>query len=264
MPSWLEWFKLKRGPSKPVCRQLEIGEVHIESGTLLFGDPAELDAFTRIDGIPPGSYSVQALTIYYPKGGFSRVAKIGIRFRPGTADSQKKIGDIGGESSMIMAVDADTLKTHWQEVGPARFGITSGKDCSKIAKLIQKRFGMKWEPRSICSAKSVQPISEELEAEITAYLETFPEYGRNSFLYFYVETENSYQRIAQSLCENAWSEVELDPASHASVLAFTSGYGDGWYELTGIFKGETLLGIESEFITADMDDALKDAPAFRY
>lgn len=227
MPSWLEWFKLKRGPSKPVCRQLEIGEVCIESGCLLFGDPAELTASTTIDDIPLGSHSVQALTIYYPKGGFSRVAKIGIRFRPGTEESRKKIGDIGGESSMIMAVDADTLKTHWQEVGPARFGISSGQSYPKVTKLIQKRFGIKWEPRSICSAKSVQPISEELEAEITAYLETFPEYASNSFLYFYVETENSYQRIARSLGENAWSEVELDPVSHASVLAFSSGYGDG-------------------------------------
>ncbi len=263
MPSWLDWFKLKRGSSKPICQQTEIGEICIESGTLLFGDPADFSSFVSIDGIPPGSYPVQALTIRYPAG-FSRVAKVGIRFQPGDTESQRKIGGVGVDSGMVVAIDAKVYKSCWKEVGPGRIGVSSGKDFPKVTKLIEQRFGVKWEPRSICSAKSIQPISEQLEAEITAYLQTFPEYSEYTFIYFSIDTENSNDRVAASLHDCAWNELELDSDGDAALLAISAGYGDGCYDLYGIFQGDKLLGMECEFIGAEMDEALQDAPSLRY
>lgn len=263
MPGWMDWFTLKRDPAIPICRQSEIGTVRVESGCLLLGDPTYISDMTRIDGIPSGEHSVHALSVRYPAG-FSRLAKIGIRFQPGITDSQRKIGGFDVESGMAVVADCDVIQQHWAEVGPARIGISCGKDSRRVAKLIEKQFGVKWVPRSITSMKSVQPISEQLEEQITAYLQTFPEFEKYTFIYFSIHTENSYDRVAASLQNGAWNEVELDPISHAALLVMSTGYGDGQYDLFGIFQGNKLLGIECEFFGVEMDEALIGAPALCY
>ncbi|MDB5340978.1 MAG: hypothetical protein JWN70_6597 [Planctomycetaceae bacterium] len=263
MQGWMDWFKLKRGPAVSVCQQTEVGTIRVDSGCLLFGDPSYVSELARIEGIPPGEHSVQALSVRYP-GGFSRLAKIGIRFQPGTTDSQRSIGGIYVGSGMVVAVDSEDCQKYWTEVGPARIGHSSGKDSPRVAKLIEKRFGVKWVPHSIISMRSVQPISEQLEEQITAYLQTFPEFANYTFIDFSIRTENSCERVAASLNADAWSEVELDTTSHAALLAMSSGYGDGNYDLQGIFQGDKLLGMECEFFGAEMDEALIGVPALRY
>lgn len=263
MPNWMDWFKLKRGPAIPVCQQSEIGTVRVESGCLLCGDPSFPDEMTRIEGIPSGEHPVYALSVRYPAG-FSRLAKFGIRFRPGVTDSQRSIGGICVESGMAVVVDCDVIKKYWTDVGPARIGIAYGNTSPLVSKLIEKKFGVKWVRYSICSLQSVQPISEQLEEQITAYLQTFPEFAKYPFLHFSILTENSYDRVAASLHDEAWTEVELDATSHAALLVMSSGYGDGQYDLQGLFQGETLLGMECKFFGAEMDEVLTGAPELRY
>lgn len=159
----LNWFKRKRAAQIPTVTQVEIGELQVDSGTLLLADPMYLDHPVSVEGIPPGRYQVCAQIIRYPEGG-QRVARVGMNVRTGNVEARRTIREIAVDSGMIVAVDALACKTHWKEVGPERIGRTGTPgEHRRVARLIAKEFGLKSREVNFLHSVLEKPVSEGLE-----------------------------------------------------------------------------------------------------
>lgn len=260
----LGWFKRWRQPVQPIVRPTVLGEVACRSSVLLIADPMSFYDPIRVEGVPPGRHSVHASMIRYPEGG-ERIAKIAIRFRPGQGKVRKPLGSVGVDSGMAALIDENAYQQHWKEVGPERIGRTIGpKDHCRVAKLIGDKFGLRWREVDFLSAEFAEPISEELEERITAFLQTFSEYATYTFMYFSVKTRNSMDRVYEAMRDRSFAEVVLDDRGDARLLAMTAGFGDGRYAVEGQFDDGELVAVEVEFIGPDQDEVLKAFPILRY
>lgn len=258
------WFKRKRISKSPTISQERIGEVQVRCGTIFIADPIFISDPVRIEAVPPGLVPVSAIFIHYPEGGL-RIARIGLRFRPGDAESQQTLGQVGVDSATVVVLDAQTYRECWKEVGPERIGQTATpKHHRRVAQLIEKQFGLRSREVNDLHSEFLEPISEELEARITAYLKTFPEYAEYPFFFFRIETGNTFERIQQAMGEKQWATVVLDAGSSASLLAVSSGFGDGTYPVEGLYRSGELVGVEVEFIDPEMDETLRAFPILRY
>jgi hypothetical protein len=258
-----DWWQKHEG--EPQVNQCEIGEVGVRSGSLLIADPMYIGSPCRIAGLPSGRFPVVAQIIAYPEGS-KRIAGVAIRFRPGVVTMRKPLGKIGVDSAMVIALDEQTYRDRWQEIGPERVGMThSPNDNRRVAQLIEDKFHLRWRPLNGFQSMFLEPISEDLENQITDYLKTFPEYTDYPFMYFRVETNNTLDRIMDAMSDAAWSKVVLndDPYEPESVIAISSGFGDGSYDLMGVYNGEELLAVEIIFIGPEQDRILEGFPLLR-
>jgi hypothetical protein len=181
------WFRGEQGDTPPTIRQVAIGELHTNSSTILLADPMYLETPLRIQGVPLGRCPVWGLIFRYPEGG-ERLAKIGLQLRPGIAQERLPLGAIAVDSAVVVAVDEQTYQSGWREVGPARVGCTGGPaHHEQVARLIGRKFGLKSHEVNVVRSELDEPISEEMEERIIAYLQTFPFYAEHTFLYFHVE-----------------------------------------------------------------------------
>jgi len=255
------WWKADDAQSS--VREEEIGEVRIRSGTLLIADPMYITDPVCIEGLPAGRFPVVAQIIKYAEGG-QRVARIQIRFGTGVITERQPLARVGVDSAMVIAIDEHTYRDHWKEVGPERIGTThSPNDHRKVATLIANRFGLKWRPLNGFQSIFLEPIPEDLENEITEYLKTFPEYADYPFMYFRVETNNTFDRIQEAMRDTSWAEVGLTEDGDEGLIVFTSGFGDGSYELTGVYGKERLLATEITFIGPEQEKILEAFPFLR-
>jgi len=240
-----------------------IGEVCCRSGTILLADPMLIFDPVRIDGIPPGQVPIGAEIIRYPEGG-RRIAMVHLCVRRIEPDSRRVLGEVGVDSATVVAIDAQTYERCWQNVGPDRIGVTgTPREHRKVARLIGERFGLHHRKVNSLRSEFLEPISEELEAEITAYLQTFPEYATFPCMYFRILTNDTSDRISAAMLERLWCELELDPAQGESLLAFGSGFGDGSYPVEGFYRGDELVAVEVRFIGPEQDAILEAFPILR-
>jgi hypothetical protein len=257
------WFKRKRNPEPPRVFRETIGHVSCRSGTLLLADPSLIFDPVRVEGVPVGRVPVVAELIRYPEGG-TRVAMVRLHIRDGELDSRQMLGEVGVDSAKIVVVDARTHEECWKEVGPDRIGHTSGQNHVKIAKLIGKRFGLRHHEVNFISSEFLTPISEELEAAITSYIETLPEYAKFSYIYFRIKTNNTVDRIWAAMNGRNWAEVALGSRPDESLIAVTSGFGDGRYTVESFTRGGELLAVEVRFIGPEQEPILEAFPMLRY
>jgi hypothetical protein len=242
---------------------MTIGEVQVLSGVLLLADPMHIYDPIRIEGVPQGQVPVRAQVICYPEGG-QRIAKVGFTFQPGAPEKRQALGTIGVDSAKVIAVDADVYQRHWKEVGSERIGHIGIPEHRKVARLIEKKFGLKsWQVNPITS-EFEGSISEELEARIVEYLQTFPEYAEFTYMYFSVKTMNTFECIQEAMRDRLWTEVILDESSGARLLAFVSGFGDGSYPAEGLYSSQGIVGAEIELIGPAQDEILEAFPILRY
>jgi hypothetical protein len=247
----------------PTTRTITLGELRAHSGVLRIDDPWHMYDPVRIKNVPSSRFAIQAQLIQYPEGGV-RIAKVHLGFRPEPPDSRKILGMVGVDSATIVLVDADDKKRHWKDVGPERVGCIPLPGQGKVARLIEKRFGLRSRKVSPVASEFDEPISEELEARITEYLQTFPKYAEFPFMYFYVKTMNTRDRIAEAMRDRLWTEVVLDEPSGASLLALSSGFGDGSYPVEGHYRSGELVGAGIELIGPAQDRVLEAFPLLRY
>jgi hypothetical protein len=258
------WLKRRRTPRQPSVHHQVLGELLCHSCVLLLADPSSIYDPVKVEGVPTGRHRVQASLIRFPEGG-KRVAKIAIRFRPGDADERRILGSIGVNSATVVALDEATFQSHWKEVGAARIGRTgTPKDHRRVAKLIGDQFGLEWRKVDFLHSEFVAPISEEMESRIMAFLQTFPQYATYPFMFFRIETRNSMDRVSEAMRGRRWSEVVLDEDSAAHLMAVSSGFGDGRYEVEGLYNAGKLLAVEVEFIGPAQDRILEAFPILRY
>jgi hypothetical protein len=217
----------------------------------------------RVEGVPPGRFAVRAQIICYPEGG-QRIAKVSFAFGHGEAQSREEIGRLGVDTGRAVAVDAGVCERHWKLVGSERIGVVPLPNQQKVARLLQKRFGLTLRPGVEFGYEFEEPISEELEAKILEYLQTFPKYAEFPFFYFRVKTMNSLERLQEATRGCRWTEFVLDEANGASLLAFDSGFGDGVYPVEALYRAGALVGVEVKFIGPAQDELLKAFPIFRY
>jgi hypothetical protein len=258
------WNRKKKAPQSPRVADGMIAELSVPSGTLLLGDPMHFYAPVRVEGIPTDTVPVRGWVIRYPEGGV-RLARVGLTFRPDAPDSRRTLGEIHVDSAKVVAVDAEAHERYWQHVGPERIGHITLLDEGRVVRLLEKQFGLKTRVVNEIAAECEAPISEELEARIVAYLQTFSKYAEFPFMYFYIKTMNTVDRISEAMLQDGlWSEVVLDEASGARLLAFSSGFGDGTYEVEGLYHAGDLVGVEVEFIGPAQDELLEVFPILRY
>lgn len=256
------WFKRKAAPPEPLTREQVIGEVHCVSGTLLLADPMALYAAVRVEGVPPGSIPVRAELIRYPEGGV-RVALLRLVFGSGETDTQRVLGAIAVDSGDAAIVDERTQAEHWKEVGPDRVGIATSPKHETVAKLIGRKFGLRHRYVNFIRTAFREPITESLEAEITEYLKTIPEYADYPFMYFRILTNNTEEHINEAMTNNLWCTVSIGPTERDSVFVMTAGFGDGTYPVVGHYRGEELISVEVRFIGPERDKILEAFPILR-
>jgi hypothetical protein len=257
------WWKFR--DCAPQVRDQQIGELGIRCGALLIADPMYVSAPVRVGGLPEGRFPIVAQIIEYPEGG-QRVARIAIKFRSGRVTKRESLGQVGVDSATVIVLDEQTYRDYWREVGPERVGMTfSPNDNRKVAALIGKKFRLQWRPLNGFQSMFLEPVSEDLEQDITEYLQTMPEYADYPFMYFRIETNNTLDRIQEAMTDTSWAEVVLkeDDGESESVIAFASGFGDGSYDLIGVYGGDNLLAIEITFIGPDQDKILEGFPFLR-
>jgi hypothetical protein len=258
------WLKWKGSPGTPTVQQTTIGELQVPSGVLLLADPMHHFDPVRIEAVSRGRFPGHAQFIHYPEGG-QRIAKVGLAFRGGTPESRQVLGSVGVDTATVFAVDAGVYEQFWQEVGPERIGRTrTPTDHRAVARLIEQEFGLKSRQVDFLASEFEEPISEELEERILAYLQTFPEYAEFTWVYFHVQTMNTFERILEAMRDRFWTEVVLDVVGGASLLAFSSGFGDGTYPVEGLYRSGELVGVEVEFIGPAQDKVLEAFPMLRF
>ena len=258
------WFKKRH--ASPTVRQEVIGEVPLPSGTLLLDDPMSIGVAEglRIEGLPITALPIRAQIVRYPEGG-ERIASIRLGAPPAARETRQIIGKIGIDSATVVALDATAFERHWQEVGPARIGVTSGGiSHHAVTTLIERQFGLRARQTGPFLAEFVQPISEELEAQIIAFLQTFPKYAKFPFIYFRIKTNNTQERISDAMTDCKWSDVTLDDASGSSLIAMKSGFGDGIYTVDGIYSSGDLFAVEVEFVGPAQEKIIKAFPMLRH
>ncbi|GEM_PF-2677294 len=258
------WHKRKQADEPPTIRQAMIGELHISSGTILLADPMYIESPVRIQGVPPGRYSVWGMIVRYPEGG-ERLARIGVRLRPGVAQARRPLGLIPVDSATVVAVDERAYQAGWREVGPARVGcLCSPAHNEQVARLIGRKFGLKSHEVNVLRSEFDEPISAEMEERIIAYLQTFPFYAEHTLFYFHVETNDTFHLVQESINDRLWGEVVLDAGSGHNLLVVSSGFGDGSYSVEGLYDSDELRCVEIEFIGPAQDKLLQAFPLLRY
>ena len=88
------------------------------------------------------------------------------------------------------------------------------------------------------------PISEEDENQIQELIE---EKGLTGLVI--VKTGSSFDQVMDLLPDtSSWGTLNFADGTPGLVVAFTTGVGDGYYPVFGLYKDNELVGVELEFI----------------
>jgi len=258
------WFRRKHQPKGTSVGTMGGREARVHSGTLLVCDPMGLSGGIQVTNVPAGDHPVVAQVISYAEGG-KRLAGIKLAFTTEVGGVPHKIGEVDVESASVAVLDNEACEQFWQEQGNARLGIIASPEHRHIAKLLNKRFQLESRPVNAIRSELVEPVSEELEAEIVAYRKTFPNYAAFPFMFFRIETRNTRELLRDALAAHGlYCQMVLDRATRANVFLFQSGFGDGTYPVLGRQIHERLGDVAVEFIGPAQDKILEAFPLLRY
>lgn len=230
--------------SRPLGMQ-PVGRLPLLSGKLVICDGMDGWGHDFIT-IPPGNYEVW---IEYGRPArktdfFSNVIdRVLVTNADSTSGQKKEVGHVGVDSAKVLLGDHDDLAAYWEYEGPLRIGeVRADGESPTPAELISKQFGLDIGPVSIIgNARIRQKISKSLEEEITQYLQAFPRFERNTFLYFSVFTGNTFDRFNCS--GRRYGMLPIDSAGSAYMAMAQTGFGDGVYPISvseGVSSGCTV------------------------
>lgn len=234
----------------PAVVNRRLGELPLRSGAIIIGDPQYVPGLEVAD-IAASQVAFSANLRRYPNGS-EAVMSLALHFGDESeflGGERRKIGEIAIDSAKLVIADKLDFEESWTDVGPDRIGVISTAPDDTVLRLLTKRFKLKTVRRHRVRTEIVEPVSAELEREITTFLEADPKYGRWPFLYFRVQTNNSFERA--NFCTAAYQLLPIGRNASPLMLVCETGHGDGSYDVEGVFDGAILKSIFIRFIKDD-------------
>jgi hypothetical protein len=229
----------------PSLTRLPIGEVVVSSGCLLLADPQYFETSLVIEKVPAGKWPVTADVIDHPKAPAS-IARVLFQFGALDDSPLQEIGHVPVDSAKVAAIDRRDYENYWMATGPDRIGVVPTPRNQAVVALLKKTFNLDCIQINAIRAEVVQPVSPEMEVRITKLLSSIPEYAQFPFMHFYVQTNNTFDRV--NWMPEPWGAIVLDRESNCSLLAFDTGYGDGTYPVFARFNNGIVTSLEIAFI----------------
>jgi hypothetical protein len=109
-----------------------------------------------------------------------------------------------------------------------------------------KRFKLKTVRVNPVRAEVVGAVSEPLAKEIEHFLKTIPKYADYPFMYFHVQTNNSFDRT--NYLAKAWDFLPVGNADAPLMFVCGTGRGDGCYDVECEYAGEVPRVLTISFI----------------
>lgn len=225
-----------------------VGQLLLDSGKLVISDGMDSwgEDFIKV---PSGAYEVwieygqpTKRTEFFGSL-IDRVLVTNSGFNFGAA---MRIGEVGVDSAKIFLSDKDALEKYWEDEGPLRIGEVQvvGEDPTP-AELVCREFGLEAESVWFGTARLKGEVSKPLEEEITQFLQSFPRFQRNTFLYFSIYSGNTFERF--NFYNKRFGMLPIDSAESAFMAITQTGFGDGVYPIFTRSDGSSRMAVEVSF-----------------
>ena len=235
------------GGGAPVATTKHLGTLRLRSGTLSLGDPQYVLGFD-IPNIVAEEVAISATLWRYPSGAATVTALKLSLDGPTTSGSRRKIGEVGIDSAKLVVADKADIEEHWTEVGKDRIGVISTAPDDTVLRMLTKRFKLKTVRVNPIRAEVVGAVSEPLAKEIEDFLKATPKYAEYPFMYFNVQTNNSFDRA--NYLAKEWGFLPVGNADFPLMFVCGTGRGDGCYDVECEFAGEVSRAVAISFIDA--------------
>lgn len=224
-----------------------LGTLFVPSLSLTLDDPMYLPQGLTIDNLASAKASFDAEIWRYPSGAIT-IKSLHIRFSEATEfQEHKEVGALSIDSATVVAADTEAIRDNWTETGLDRIGVISTVRNQELHRDLKKRFKLQTKQVFVTRAETVQPVSPELEAEITRYLESNPEYAESAYMYFHVQTNNSCDRAVMK--EEVWANMPIGNQPEPLMFACSTGRGDGHYPTRASLIDSQVHSLDIPFIT---------------
>jgi hypothetical protein len=230
---------------KPVRTTMPLGRLRIPSGTLALGDPQYVPDI-EIPNIAADEVAISASFWHYPSGEETVIALRLDLGEPREGGLRRKLGEVGIDSAKLVVADKADLEEYWTETRNDRIGVISTAPDDRLLRLLTKRFKLKTVRISAVRAEVVGPVSEQLAAEIEAFLKSDPRYANYPFVHFGVQTNNSFERANHMA--RAWGFMPIGNADSPSMFVCVTGGGDGVYAVECQFSGDAPSVLSIKFL----------------
>lgn len=236
------------GGGKPTVEQGFLGTLKLRSGTLVLGDPQNVCEL-EVPGIVAPEITISAKSWRYPSGA-ETVTALTLGLGDDTVmDSHRKIGEVGIDSAKLIVADRADIEEHWTDVGKDRIGVISTARDDALLRDLRKRFKLQTVQVNPIRAEVVGPVSESLEKAIEGYLKSIPMYADYPFMYFHVQTNNTFDR-ANHLTKS-WNFIPVGNEPTPLMFVCQTGRGDGTYDVHCGFSGDAPRVLSIVFIEGD-------------
>jgi hypothetical protein len=232
---------------EPISCTRSLGRLKLPSRTLALGDPQYMPAL-EVPNFAVDEVEISASLWQYPSGAETVTAlRLGLGEQVGGGIT-RKIGEVGIDSAKLIVADKADVEQHWTQTGNDRIGVISTIPDDTVLRMLSKRFKLKTVRVDPLQAQVIGPVSEQLAAEIEDFLEADPRYAAYPFLYFHVQTNNSFDRA--NYMERAWEFMPIGNDPEPLMFVCVTGRGDGVYDVQGEFHGDVLRALTITFIAS--------------
>src|SRR5262245_43317366 len=232
------------GGGEPVTVKRRLGRLKLRSGTLSLSDP-QYATDLEIPNIAAKVVAISASLWRYPSG-MQTVKSLRLRLGDRIGGDRRIIGQVGIDSAKLIVADKADIEEHWTATGKDRIGVISTAPDDTVLRLLKKRFKLKTFRANNVRAQVVDPVSEQLEADIEAFLQADPRYAGFTLPYFHVQTNNSFDRAI--FMRGAWQFMPVGNNPEPLMFVCDTGRGDGCYDVKGQFEGDILRRLTITFI----------------
>jgi hypothetical protein len=241
----LDALNAEEGGGEPVTATRSLGRLKLRSGTLALGDPQCVPDL-EVPNVAANEVEISASLWRYPSGAETVTAlRLGLGQQTDGC-TRRKVGEVGIDSAKLVVADKADIQEHWTETGNDRIGVISTAPDDTVLRLLTKRYKLKTVRMNPARAEVIGPVSEQLAAEIEGFLKADPEYADHPFMYFHVQTNNSFDRA--NYLSDAWEFMPVGNTPEPLMFVCGTGRGDGCYDIQGQFDGHIPRELTVTFI----------------
>lgn len=241
----IDALNAQTGGGKPTATKQSLGRLKLRSRTLVLGDPQYVPGL-EIPNVTSNEVEISASLWRYPSGAATVTALSLSLGGPGHGTDHRKVGEVGIDSAKLVVADKADIEEHWTETGRDRIGVISTAPDDTVLRLLTKRFKLKTRRVNVVRAEVVGTVSEQLAAEIESFLKADPKYADFPFMYFHVQTNNSFDRA--NYMDREWQFMPVGTSPEPLMFVCGTGRGDGYYEVFGHFDGDVPYVLNVNFI----------------